>query len=87
MISDERVTEYIERARRHVEVGRLLIKRQKGVKRRVPEMTICGTLVAVGSLTARRARDRGEGRKRAYASPAGDFLATQNRNLAHSTIF
>ena len=86
MISAEQLIEYIERARRHVEVGRLLIKRQKGVKRRVPEMTICGT-VAVGSLTARRARDRGEGRKRAYASPAGDFLATQNRNLAHSTIF
>jgi hypothetical protein len=29
MPSDEQVAEYIERARRHVEVGRLLIERQK----------------------------------------------------------
>ena len=29
MPSDEQVTEYIEQARRHVEMGRLLIKRQK----------------------------------------------------------
>jgi len=29
MTSDDRVTKYIERARRHVEVGRLLIERQK----------------------------------------------------------
>jgi len=29
MISDEQLTEYIKRARRHVELGRLMIERQK----------------------------------------------------------